>query len=218
MALEVFYAYWDPAATPLLGELLDAAPIVATGGALPAALEPCLHPQAQVVAPALAMLRHEGVVARLYGPGEQLSTEAETFLGQGHVAVSLPTLGPAGPRAQPPPFRGRRVLVTRAAVQAGAALSALRLRGAEPLLLAALRIAPPVDERPLESALERVGTYRYMLFTSQNAVQNFLSALDAKAVDVRRLGDARLLAVGAATALSLRARGLLAEIAREGTA
>ena len=218
MALEVFYAYWDPSATPLLGELLDAAPIVSSAAALPASLELYLRPQAQVVPPALVMQRREGVVARLYGPSEALAAEAESFLGQGHAVVSLPTLGPCGPKVQPPPYAGRRVLVTRAAAQAGALLGALRLRGAEPVLLAALSIEPAVDASPLEVALERLGTYRYMLFTSQNAVQNFFAALDAKAMDVRRLGDARLLAVGPATALSLRARGLLAEIAREGTA
>ncbi len=218
MSAEIFYAYWDPGATPLLADLLDAAPIVAATAPVPTALELYLHPQAQRVAPRVAMLRQEGIVARLYGDGEELEAEAVAFIARGHEATTLATLGPSGPHLAEPALLGRRVLVTRAAAQAGAVLGALRLRGAEPVLLPALRIAPALDQRPLEAALERVGTYRYILFTSQNSVQNFFAALDAKAVDVRRLGDARLLAVGAATALALRARGLLAEIARTGTA
>lgn len=218
MAAEVFYAYWDPAATPLLMDLLDCAPVVAASSVLPPAVEMYLHPQAQRVSPQVALLQLGGVVARLYGAGEELAGEARGFRLRGHEAMSLGTLGPPGPTLPPPPFAGRRVLVTRAAAQAGALLSALRLRGAEPLLLPALRIAPALDVRSLEAALERVGAYRYMLFTSQNAVQNFFAALDAKAIDVRRVGDAQLMAVGAATALALRARGLLAEIARESTA
>ncbi len=218
MAAEIFYAYWDPGATPLLPDLLDSALIVAASLPLPPALDLYLHPQAQRLAPTTAMLRQGGVVARLYDRGEDLADEAAAFLVRGHAAVSLPTLGPSGPALPPPPLSGRRVLVTRAAAQAGAVLGALRLRGAQPELLPALRIAPALDERSLEAALERVGTYRYILFTSQNAVLNFVAALDQKAIDVRRLGDARLMAVGAATALALRSRGLMAEIAREGTA
>ncbi len=218
MPAEIFYAYWDPAATPLLTELLDAAPVVAAAGPLPAELELYRHPQAQRVSPRVAMLRQEGMVARLYGDGEELADEAAEYRARGHEATTLPTLGPPGPELGAPALYGRRVLVTRAAAQSGALLGALRLRGAEPVLLPSLRIAPALDQRPLDAALQRVGTYRYILFTSQNAVQNFFAALDAKAVDVRRLGDARLLAVGAATALALRARGLVAEIARVGTA
>ncbi len=216
MAAEIFYAYWDPGATPLLRELLECAQIVAATAAPPPALDLYLHPQAQRLAPTSAMLQRGGVVARLYDRGEDPGDEA-AVLARGHAAYSLPTLGPPGPELPPLPFSGRRVLVTRATAQAGAVLGALRLRGAAPELLPALRIAPALDERPLESALERVGTYRYIVCTSQNAVQSFVRALDARAIDVRRLGDARLLAVGAATALELRSRGLMAEIAREGT-
>ncbi len=218
MPAEIFYAYWDPAATPLLTELLEATPLVAATAALPTSLEPYLHPQVQRVTPRVALLRQEGVVARLYGDGEEMAEEVADFMARGHEATCLQTLGARGPELPPPAFMGRRILVARSAAQAGAVLAGLRLRGARPLLLPALRIAPALDARPLETALERVGTYRYILFTSQNAVQNFFAALDAKAIDVRRLGDARIMAVGAATALGLRARGILAEIARVGTA
>jgi len=217
MPAEVFYAYWDPAATPQLGDLLDAAALVAASSPLPRALDVLLRPDVQTVRPEDALRRGAGVVARLYRAEEDLGQEAQTFLSQGHEVTALPTLGPAGPGLAPP-LGGRRVLVTRAVAQAGSLLAALRLRGAEPWLLPALRVAEALDPRPLAAALERIGTYRYALFTSRNAVEYFLAALDRQAVDVRRLSDARLLAVGASTALALRARGLLAEVSRTPTA
>jgi len=218
MPAEIFFAYPDPAATPLLGDLLVSARFISSGAPLPAELDPLVPTGALKVSPSHLGELGDGVAARLYADGEDVSREAEELLRRGHQVRSLPTLGPPGPSVPCGPLFARRILVTRPSAQAGTLLSALRLRGALPSLLPAVRIAPPVDDGPAEAALQILPTFRYMVLTSQNAVDAFFEALDARGADIRQIGGAHLLAVGAATAARLQARGLQAEVGRTGTA
>jgi uroporphyrinogen III methyltransferase/synthase len=71
------------------------------------------------------------------------------------------------------PLFGRRVLVTRAAEQAGEMVAALREAGAEAVVLPMLRFAPPEDPEPIDAALARLDSYHALLFTSANAVRFF---------------------------------------------
>ena len=67
------------------------------------------------------------------------------------------------------PLEGRRVLVTRAADQAGELVEALRARGAEVVHVPLLVIAPPEDPRPLHAAVRGIAGYDWLLLTSANA-------------------------------------------------
>ncbi len=106
------------------------------------------------------------------------------------------------------PLAGRRVLVTRAAHQAGKLSEGLRALGAEPVEVPAIKIQPPQDFAPLDRALRSLGSYDWLILTSANAVR----ALADRAVTLGlRLSSAARLnvaAVGEATAAAARQAGL----------
>jgi uroporphyrinogen-III synthase len=68
---------------------------------------------------------------------------------------------------------GKRIVITRAAHQAGDFAALLECRGAIPLLYPCLSIAPVEDTALLDQALNRwaIGGYDWVVFTSVNAVE-----------------------------------------------
>ena len=109
------------------------------------------------------------------------------------------------------PLFGRRVVVTRATAQAGALSERLRALGADVLEMPATRVEP-LDAAPLRAALERLGAYGWLAFTSQNAVRLFWEALRATGRDARALAGVQVCAVGPATAEALLARGIAVDV------
>ncbi|MEW6276302.1 MAG: uroporphyrinogen-III C-methyltransferase [Bacillota bacterium] len=106
------------------------------------------------------------------------------------------------------PLFGKRVLVTRAAVQAGALSGALRSLGAETLEFPTIKIAPPGDYASLDGAIARIEHYDWLIFTSVNGVQFFFERLVQIGRDIRDLKGVRIGAIGPATRRALAARGL----------
>lgn len=105
------------------------------------------------------------------------------------------------------PLAGRRILVTRAAQQAGKLSEGLSALGAIPVEVPVLEIAPPLSFSALDQALHQIAQYDWILFTSANTV----AALNTRG---RQIGiapttstAARVAAVGAATASAAREAG-----------
>ena len=135
---------------------------------------------------------------------------ARQVLAQGGAALlGLAELAPESDRDGP--LAGRRIVVTRAAEQAGDLSDALAAAGAQPIEIPAIRIEPLADAdslAALDAAIAALGTYAWLIFTSANAVQVFCD----RAGDSLRLPDGvRVAAVGTATAAALRTRGLRAD-------
>jgi uroporphyrinogen III methyltransferase/synthase len=105
---------------------------------------------------------------------------------------------------------GKRVLVTRAQEQASELANALRARGADPVVVPTIVIADPADPAPLARGVAAVaaGSYDWVAFTSANAVSFTLAALAGRAVHP----NAKVAAVGPATARALEAAGLRADL------
>jgi uroporphyrinogen III methyltransferase/synthase len=105
------------------------------------------------------------------------------------------------------PLSGRRVLVTRAADQAGEILEALRAAGAQAVHLPMIRIVSPRDFSAVDRALEQIDRYDVLLLTSANAARHFADRAVAQGV---RLADLRceVACVGPQTAEAARACGL----------
>lgn len=102
------------------------------------------------------------------------------------------------------PLANHRVLITRATEQAGELARLLGDLGALPEELATIRIAPPAETGPLDTALQDPSVATWWAFTSVNGVLG---------VDLRFQGLGRpwplepmLAAVGAATAAQLAVR------------
>ena len=97
---------------------------------------------------------------------------------------------------------GKTVLITRAATQSSGLRSGLEDLGARVVECPTIQIVPPKNWKPVDEAIRRLNTYHWLLFTSANAVEQFMD----------RMGDRRpnipIAVVGSATAAKLAEWGL----------
>jgi uroporphyrinogen III methyltransferase / synthase len=96
------------------------------------------------------------------------------------------------------PLAGRRVVITRAREQASELAARLAELGAEVIEFPTIEIQPAADYGPLDSAITRLASYDWLIFTSANGVRFFLERLRLTGGDLRSL-RARLCAIGPAT-------------------
>jgi uroporphyrinogen-III synthase len=106
------------------------------------------------------------------------------------------------------PLAGRRVLVKRAAHQAGRLSDALRQLGATPVEVPVLEIQPPVDLAPFEKAIRTLGSYNWLILTSGNAVKAVSECSAAIGATFDPAAFPRIAAVGPSTAAAARDAGL----------
>ncbi len=110
------------------------------------------------------------------------------------------------------PLFGRRVVVTRPVDESDRSAGSLEALGAEVLPAPTVEILPIADPGPLDSAIDRLGSFDWLVFTSGNGVRHFLDRLDARGRDLRALGSIKLAAIGPATAEALGAYRLKADL------
>lgn len=108
---------------------------------------------------------------------------------------------------------GRRIVVTRARAQAGTLRALLEAEGADVLEFPTIRVGPPEDFGPLDRAIARLDRYRWVVFTSRNAVRAVCDRMRGLGRDPSMLGVAKLAAIGPGTAEALRSAGLSVELA-----
>jgi uroporphyrinogen III methyltransferase/synthase len=110
------------------------------------------------------------------------------------------------------PLFGRRVLVTRPREQAAELVDLLAELGAEAVEAPMIRIAPPDDDGPLQEAAAKPGEFDWIVFTSANAVDAFMTALLDGTRDVRALNGPKLCAVGTGTSDKLAEYGIKVDL------
>jgi len=113
------------------------------------------------------------------------------------------------------PLFGKRVLVTRPRDQAAEMVDLLAIMGADTIEAPMIRIMPPEDLGPLRSAAADVSAFDWIVFTSANAVESFMTALLDGDRDVRSLAGPRLCTVGTGTAERLARYGIKADLIPE---
>jgi uroporphyrinogen-III synthase len=106
------------------------------------------------------------------------------------------------------PLAGKRVLVTRAAHQAGKLSELLRALGAEPVEVPVLEIHRPVSFGPLDAALRNLIDYDWIIFTSANTVDAFAERAHAQGIALSAAKLAQVAAIGSATAAAAEKIGL----------
>lgn len=107
------------------------------------------------------------------------------------------------------PLHGVTVAVTRARAQASRVAERLRGLGADVVT------APVIRIEPLPGPVPEFARYDLICFTSPNGVEALFARLDAVGLDTRALpgrGDAKIAAIGPATARALGVRGVLADV------
>ena len=105
------------------------------------------------------------------------------------------------------PLAGRRILVTRAAQQAGKLSEGLRALGAIPVEVPVLKIAPPLSYGHLDQALGHINQYDWIIFTSANTVAALKARGEAIGIAPSASSGATVAAVGTATASAAREAG-----------
>lgn len=113
------------------------------------------------------------------------------------------------------PLHGVRVVSTRSARQQGRIEVELGEQGAEVISLPAIRFTDLTATPAVQQAIAGLSGWDWVVFTSANGVDFFMDALQARGLDGRAFGAARLACVGPATARSLAARGLNADLVPE---
>jgi uroporphyrinogen III methyltransferase/synthase len=110
---------------------------------------------------------------------------------------------------------GKTVVITRARAQASELVRRLTDLGAACLECPTIKVVPPEDGSPLDAAIDNLGTYDWLVFTSTNGVSFFFERLYEKDKDVRALKDVSTAAIGPATAKRLRDFGFKSDIIPE---
>jgi len=113
------------------------------------------------------------------------------------------------------PLMGKRIVVTRARQQASDLVNALQAAGADCLECPTIQIEPPTDWQPLDHAIDNLGTYDWLVFTSVNGVHFFFKRLFKRGKDVRALHHIRTACIGPVTAERLADFGLSCDILPE---
>jgi uroporphyrinogen III methyltransferase/synthase len=113
------------------------------------------------------------------------------------------------------PLFGRRVLVTRPREQARDLVERLAALGADTVEAPMIRITPPDDPTPLLTAAKDPSSFDWIIFTSANSVEGFMTALLSHHRDVRALKGPTLCAVGPGTAERLRRYSVVADVVPE---
>ena len=85
------------------------------------------------------------------------------------------------------PLAGRTVVVTRAAPQAEAFVTALENYGATVISCPTIEIAEPESYERLDEAIDHLYGYDWIIFTSANGVEYFLRRLQTRGVGVEEL-------------------------------
>jgi uroporphyrinogen-III synthase len=95
---------------------------------------------------------------------------------------------------------GKRVVITRAALQSSELFEKLRARGAVPVSLPVVSFAPPQDFAPVDAALQELHRFDWAIFTSLNVVHALVARIGTLGLKFHHLGKPpRIAVVGPAT-------------------
>jgi uroporphyrinogen III methyltransferase/synthase len=75
---------------------------------------------------------------------------------------------------------GKTVVITRAASQSAELRSSLEDLGARVIECPTIHIVPPTTWKPVDEAIRRLNTYNWLLFTSANAVEQFMDRMGSR--------------------------------------
>lgn len=107
------------------------------------------------------------------------------------------------------PLFGHRILVTREHSRGFEPLIEL---GAEVIEFPTIKVVPPADWSELDSAINRIESYDWIVFTSANGARYFFRRLMELQRDIRDLHGIRICSIGTKTALEVRRYGLRVDL------
>ena len=113
------------------------------------------------------------------------------------------------------PLFGKRIMVTRAADQAGEFSRMLEERGAAALECPTIMLVPPESWDDVDAAINDLAAYDWLILTSVNGVRFFFERLHALGKDSRSLGCCKVCVVGPKTAELVQSQGIVPDLVPE---
>jgi len=116
------------------------------------------------------------------------------------------------------PLFGEKIIVTRPRERNSYLTERLRDLGAEVISLPSAETLPvhdPAELADIAKALSVIEDYDFLVFTSPYGAVRFFDLLKENGVDIRKIGKARLAAIGKATAKEITERGMTVSIMPE---
>jgi uroporphyrinogen III methyltransferase/synthase len=109
------------------------------------------------------------------------------------------------------PLFGRRIVVTRSSDQSSELSRLLEDLGADTVQMPTIRVLPMEDTATIDAACDVAHTFDWIVFTSVNGVEHFMSRFLIRR-DIRDLKGVRLCTVGPATAASIERLGIRVDV------
>lgn len=109
------------------------------------------------------------------------------------------------------PLFGKKIVVTRDQGQSPLLAEPLEELGAEILFVPVIEIVDPSERSELSRAIQELGSYDWLIFTSANGVRHFVEALDKSNRDLRDL-KAKICTIGPATRAAVEALHLRVDV------
>ena len=181
------------------------------GCSAPIAAHACSHDDGMLQLEGLIASPDGGLLIRVSGRGHdphELALQVASEARERGAAPILASLQSTGPRATTRPLQDLRVVVTRASHQASQFADRLRQAGATPILFPTIRIVPFDDSRQLDTAIQALQDYDWVIFTSVNGVEIFWARVQALHLDAALLDGVHVSAIGPATAGALKQFGV----------
>ncbi len=110
------------------------------------------------------------------------------------------------------PLFGKTIVVTRPKDQIEELATPLEELGARCIRFPLIEIRPIDRWEGLDRIIRRIDRYNWIIFTSVNGVKIFFDRLYYNGFDIRELSDAKIAAIGPATAKGLRDVGIIADL------
>jgi uroporphyrinogen-III synthase len=132
-----------------------------------------------------------------------MTTKKKTADGQAERVAKLVNSGP---------LAGKRIVVTRAQAQAEGLSSLLRQFGADVIDAPVIQIHPPDSYEALDTALNTIMDYDWLILTSVNGVEGMFSRLEPLGLSVDSLQHLKIAAIGPATEERIQDHGLVVDI------
>lgn len=110
------------------------------------------------------------------------------------------------------PLRGKTVIVTRPRERSGTLSERLRSLGANVVEFPCIETIPLLSCPEMEEAVDNIGDYEWLVFTSPAGVSALMELLARTHRDVRTFGPIKLAAIGPGTDRELQRHGLRADL------
>lgn len=107
----------------------------------------------------------------------------------------------------PTPLARKTALLACSELKAAPLAAGLKELGAEVCIFPVIQIQAIVDRTKLDAALDELGGYSWIIFTSTYGVRYFVNRMDERGITRDWCGKVKICAVGPATAAALRSAG-----------